>query len=298
MSIKAIIQKTIPTSLLNIFRNYRFKNNDYYKRIGRLNVKNSGVSDDNTPFVELDNGRIFFGYFPTPDQRYFYNHILEGDIKLRLEEDCINVAFDIVMRYLGPESSQDYISQGKYYDFAVGDTVVEVGAFMGYYAMRAAELVGTTGKVIAIEAVEENLRLLNKNVSANAFNNIIVIPKAAWKSAGTLPFYRQARQQASAISATVNAQEEFHVACDTIDNILRGLDATNASFLRIQVNGAEREVLSGMTETLRQGPKLLIAAIYQGQSWGEIRSLLEKNNYSTLIKSGNILAVQQGLKNE
>lgn len=300
MNMKRIIQKIIPAPLLNMIRAYRFQTNPYYKRINTLAVRKSGISEDGTPFVELNTGRIFYGYLPSPEQRYFYTHMLKGDIKARLQEDCINVAFDIVMRYLGPESSSDYVNQGKYYDFSTGDTVVEVGAFMGYYAMRAAELVGASGKVIAVEAVEENLRLLNKNISANAIKNITVVPKAAWKSTGTLTFYRHARQQASAISTTVNAQEEFHVACETIDNILEGLGVTHASFIRIQVNGAEREVLSGMTEILKHGPNLLIAAIYQRdgkKSWIEINAILEKNKYSTIVQGGNIFAVRQSEKN-
>lgn len=273
---------------------FRLRKNIYYKRICELKIKQSGISPDGIPFVELDNGRIFYGYPPTASQRHFYRYFLERKSKANLKEECINVASDIVIRYLGPESPDDYIKRGKFYDFSLGDTVVEVGAYVGYYAIRAAELVGETGRVIAIEAVDENLQLLIKNIEANSFRNIIIVPKAAWKSKGSLKFYRQTRQQASAIPTMISVKEEFNVPCDTVDNILKDLEIICADFVRIQVNGAEREVLLGMSETLAHYPKLLIAAIYEkdGQkSWTDIKPLLENSGYTIQVQGGSIFAL-------
>jgi FkbM family methyltransferase len=143
--------------------------------------------------------------------------------------------------------------------------------------------------------VEENFQLLRKNVEANGFQNVIIVPKAAWKSPGSLKFYRNARQQASAISTVVTVQEEFDVPCDTIDNILKNAKIEKADFVRIQVNGVEREALLGMSETLKQNPTLLIAAIYERDgtaSWTEIKTTLESHGYTTQIGRGNILAVK------
>jgi FkbM family methyltransferase len=241
----------------------------------------------------LKNGRVFYGYFPSTAQVYFYRYFLGNRQKPLLIEDAVNVAYDIAVRYLGPKSPNDYINQGKYYGFLPGDTIAEVGAFMGYYAIRAAEIVGPMGKVIAVEAVEENLQLLRKNVEANFPENIIIVPKAAWESAGHLKFFRTTRQQASAISSVVNVEEEFSVACDTVDNILKSAGIDQVKFVRVQVNGAEREVLSGMNETLKSFPKLLVAAIYERggrESWVEIKSLLENRGYTVLVSGANVFA--------
>ncbi|MCC7117872.1 MAG: FkbM family methyltransferase [Anaerolineales bacterium] len=291
---KKFIKKLTPSFLLDLITAYLFQRNSNYTRLKELDIKRSGTSADGYPFVELSNGRIFYGYFPSPAQKLYYRYWLNRVVKRNLQEDSLNVAVDIILRYLGPASPERYIENGKYYDFAPGDLVVEVGAFMGYYAMRAAELVGTAGKVIAIEAVEENVQLIRKNIEANSIKNITLIPLAAWKAKEELKFYRTTRQQASAVANVVASLEEFKVPSDTIDNILSDLGSLVPSFIRIQVNGAEQEVLLGMQNTLKQGPKLLIAAIYQRSnqaSWIHVQKFLQDNHYSSVVKDGNVFAV-------
>ncbi len=295
--LKKIFAGIIPNWIMDILSAYQLRKNPYYQRIENLQIIRSGLSDDHIPFVELLNGRVFYGYLPTAPQIAYYKHFLDKQIKKKLNKECINVAFDIAVRYLGPESQTDFLNHGKFYGFRKGDTVVEVGAYIGYYVMRVAELVGEGGRVVAIEAVEENLQLLRKNIEANGFKHVIIVPKAAWNSEGSLRFYRNTRQQASAMSTVVNAQEEFDVHCDSIDNILKNADIAKVDFIRIQVNGVEREVLLGMPELLKQNPTLLVAAIYERdgkKSWMEIKTTLESYGYTTQIGMGNILAVKTG----
>jgi FkbM family methyltransferase len=159
--------------------------------------------------------------------------------------------------------------------------------------MRAAELVGKSGLVVAIEAVDENIQILKKNVEANSSLNIKIVPKAAWKEAGTLKFFRISHQQATAIHQSSKKREEIVVPCDTVDNILKSLKIKRPDFVRLQVNRAEIEVLKGMPKTLSQFPKLLIAAIYKisgEKSWKKTESLLRNKGYETLNECGNVFA--------
>ena len=263
------------------------------QRISELPINKSGISTEGIPFVELNSGRIFYGYPPTPRQRYFYRIFIDRNTKVRLKEECINVAWDIVKRYLEPTSREEYLGQGKFYGFKAGNIVVEVGAYIGYFTMRASELVGRSGRVVAIEAINDNFELLKKNVEANSLENVSIIPKGAWSSTCTLRFYRHNRQEASAIPTVVTSQNEISVPCDTVDNILKSLDINKLDFVRIQVNGAEKEVLNGMTEILKHFPKLLIAANYKinrQKSWMEIERFLKCKGYSTLVEGGNVFA--------
>jgi protein-L-isoaspartate O-methyltransferase len=45
-----------------------------------------------------------------------------------------------------------------------GDCVVDIGANIGYYALMEARLVGSYGKVYAIEPVSYNFQLLENNI--------------------------------------------------------------------------------------------------------------------------------------
>jgi FkbM family methyltransferase len=63
-------------------------------------------------------------------------------------------------------------------------TFVEVGAHVGYYAVRMAPLYK---QVIAIEPNPQNLECLRKNIELNGLTNVQVIPVACGEGEGTLP---------------------------------------------------------------------------------------------------------------
>src|SRR5690606_34858412 len=53
-----------------------------------------------------------------------------------------------------------------------GDVVLDVGANIGFHTLYFAELVGTSGKVFAIEPIDINFNALTVNCNLNNFSNI------------------------------------------------------------------------------------------------------------------------------
>ena len=53
--------------------------------------------------------------------------------------------------------------------------VLDFGAREGYFAMPAADIVGSEGKVIAVEQNESSLKNLSENISKNNYSNIEII---------------------------------------------------------------------------------------------------------------------------
>jgi hypothetical protein len=60
-----------------------------------------------------------------------------------------------------------------------GMVVWNVGANVGFHAMCAARAVGASGRVVAVEALFENARLIQRSALANTFANVTVLPLAA-----------------------------------------------------------------------------------------------------------------------
>jgi FkbM family methyltransferase len=60
-----------------------------------------------------------------------------------------------------------------------GNAFVDVGANIGYYSCLAAQLVGPTGRVFAVEAYEPNVKLLLANRALGHFDTIEVCPFGA-----------------------------------------------------------------------------------------------------------------------
>jgi len=291
MVIKDVIARILPPSIKDLYGAY--KQQTITKRLFSLPISDAGVSEEGIPFVKLENGLIFYGYTPKRIEKYIYKYFLNKKIKATLPEITIAVALDILRRYIGPES--DPVKHGKYYDLRKGSTIVECGAYIGYYAMRAAEIVGKHGRVVAIEPVKENLRLLSMNVEKNSFQNITIVPKGVWKEKTVQNILMIEKQRASLISEVIGpCNNSIEIECDTIDNILQSLDLIDQiDFIRIQINGAEIEALRGMVHTLNYSPKLLIAASHlrDGRpSYEKVISILNKNGYSTRRERGNVFA--------
>jgi hypothetical protein len=76
----------------------------------------------------------------------------------------------------------------RFYRLREGDVVIDVGAHVGMFTIKAAMSVGEKGKVVAVEPVEENLRLLRKNVELHELNNVVIIGKACSREGGRAIF--------------------------------------------------------------------------------------------------------------
>src|SRR5579863_851790 len=66
-----------------------------------------------------------------------------------------------------------------------GDLFVDIGAHIGYYALRAARVVGPTGCVLAFEPDPDNFELLVKNARDNGIVNVRPVPLALTDGAGS-----------------------------------------------------------------------------------------------------------------
>lgn len=284
----SLLKKITPVYLKAWKRNKE----EYYRRISELKITKSGI-EDGIPYVKLENGKKFYSHFPDDVQRVLYRKFLPETIKQKLIEDAVNVALDIIKRYYGPKDEKKAHDEGKYYDLKLGDVVVEAGAFIGFYVMRAAELVGETGKVIAIEAVPENFEIMKRNVEANGLKNVILINKAVWNTSAKIKFYREGKQVGSITQEVVSTDKFIEVQADTIDEMLKEKSISKIDFIRIQLNGVELEALEGMNETLKHQPKVLVAGIYTKNGVPVqtlLKDYLDKKGFKIQIWGGSVFA--------
>ena len=149
------------------------------------------------------------------------------------------------------------------------------------YAIQIARKVGKSGKIIAIEAMKNNFEILKKNIETNNVKNIVAINKAIWHEHGTLQFYSTTKQANSAVKSLINNVKTINVESETIDNIVKNNNLTKVDFIRIQVNGAEKNALLGMEETFKLKPKLIVTIQHEDKS--EIINMIEAKGYKTEI---------------
>lgn len=135
---------------------------------------------------------------------------------------------------------------------APGDVFVDVGANTGYFTLLAAQLVSDTGKVIAVEALPAIFSVLQQNVERNGAHNVRAVNCAAWNCEQMIPIYTDTEDlpgQTTVISTWADRyhlQTQARVAAAPLSAILKAEEIKGARLIKIDVEGAEWQVVSGM----------------------------------------------------
>jgi len=141
--------------------------------------------------------------------------------------------------------------EGDVHDFIVdnlkrGDVFVDVGANIGYYTILASRLVGTGGRVFAVEPVPQTVKVLKFNIKLNGLRNVTVVDKVAWNSCCKLKM-KIAFGEFGRASFFHNGVE-VDVDAIPLDEVL--VNVPKIKLIKIDVEGAEYEVLQGLRRTL------------------------------------------------
>lgn len=167
-----------------------------------------------------------------------------------------------------------------------GNIVIDVGAHVGMFTVKAAKLVGDSGLVVAIEPEPRTLALLQRNIESHGLTNVKVISKAIYNEKMTVRLYLQ--DLSGHHSLCRRSGDYIEVEADSLDNIISKLGLDRVDFVKIDVEGAELEILRGAEKVLASpGIKLSIASYHvlpdgQPQLPG-IVSYLESRQFRTQV---------------
>ena len=133
-----------------------------------------------------------------------------------------------------------------------GMIVVDVGANIGYHSIFLATLVGQNGRVYAIEPGRDNFAYLKKNVQFSTMENIKVFPCAAGVERRQREFHLHRRSTLHSFHASIGSYETVEVQEVLLDEVVN----EPVDFVKIDVEGAEIEVLTGMNQMLRSNQEI------------------------------------------
>ncbi|HZQ98238.1 MAG TPA: FkbM family methyltransferase [Chloroflexota bacterium] len=148
---------------------------------------------------------------------------------------------------------------------APGQTVVDVGANVGYFSVLLAHLVGPAGRVHAFEPLEGNVRLLTASLRENGFAGRVVVHRAA---VGAAPGWGDVVVALSHTSAGtyLDAGRGGPPAGHAVQRVpvvsLDGADLPPpVRFVKVDAEGAELLVLHGARGLLRRDRPTLLCEI-------------------------------------
>jgi FkbM family methyltransferase len=153
--------------------------------------------------------------------------------------------------FLFPSLTEPYATTKEYLDFAdlrPGQTVLDIGAYAGVTSIIFAKLVGPTGHVYAFEADGANYECARINVEmaekALGIRNITLFHKAIWSHNRGLRFSSEGAMGSSAVEFTGGGRgKEVRVSSTTIEEFLSEAAIEHVDFIKMDIEGAETEVL-------------------------------------------------------
>jgi FkbM family methyltransferase len=164
---------------------------------------------------------------------------------------------------LGKRPAEERFLEGLAFQ---GQTVFDVGGYEGIFTLFFARRVGPTGRLVTFEPNPYNSARIAENVRLNGFENVEIHTVALGAVPCRMPLVFPADEAArgslvSDIQDTIVREKHaatIDVDVETIDRLVaHGLPEPD--FVKMDVEGFERDVLEGMTATIaRRRPRLYI----------------------------------------
>lgn len=144
-----------------------------------------------------------------------------------------------------------------------GDTAIDIGANLGYYARPLSELVGARGKVYAVEPVAPIRKVLSRNIRSCA--NVEILPFALGTEDKPVVMGNDSVRAAGYFGTGRNFVNEAgtHAAVEFTAEMRRGsrlfADLPHIDFIKCDIEGYETVVMEEMRPLLeRHRPTVLI----------------------------------------
>ena len=175
-----------------------------------------------------------------------------------------------------------------------GDVVFECGTHHGLTAMLLSKWVGAAGKIVTFEINSKNAEIARKNIELNKIDNVILEEKGLGSQKSTLKIFDKSNASVTPsnllslgwLKNFIYGTNEAEII--TLDDYAKA-QSIMPTFLKIDVEGYEGEVLKGASEILKTRPKLEIEIHTEilsryNTSVKEIFELIESESYQMWVQ--------------
>lgn len=237
-------------------------------------------------------------------------HVQPFDLKLLVNDEEIAISYLFDLDLFSIKIMYSSLSQGRLYEpelchvlfraLKKGDTYLDVGAHVGYFAIIAAKLVGPEGRVVAFEPEGANLARLGEHIAMNKLANVTVVNKVVCDAVGPRTFYINRDNDGGhglwdvgrhSFNVKSAAQPQpIEIEATTLDATAAALGTAAIKVLKIDTEGGEHQILEGAAKTIeRQAIPFVICELNEfglnqlGSSQSALRSYMKARGYDTFV---------------
>lgn len=210
-------------------------------------IKYSGIN------VNIEHYSGFDNYYK--DNQKAFDEIFE-----RLSDEESKTIFQRLVDFrlnhnLSALNTFKYNTEGQYFEPFLqlkeeGETFVDVGGYDGYTSLQFIRHCPKYSKIFIFEPENENIVIAQNKLAKS--ENVFYCEIAASDKRGKVGFKKDGW------SSKVSDNESFLVETDTIDHII----CTPVSYIKMDVEGSERFVIRGSSETIKKCHPCLAISIY------------------------------------
>ena len=232
------------------------RNYDAYLLPRLVDAESTRVTEESVT-VTLPNDRQFWGDRST-GKYYLIHHILKPFLRAKIDGDCYKLAYDVQKRY--------FIDRLPWYFPDHDGVLIEGGCFTGLKAIGWADTLPHVKKIVAVEMGSHNAELLKKNIETNGLcERIKGVHAGLWSHSGVGEeshdfSTRHFLLETDRWSRHLKVKQE--VPLTTLDDLIESEELEVVDYINIQVNGAETEVIQGLSKHLDRVKVIDIAAYY------------------------------------
>lgn len=141
-----------------------------------------------------------------------------------------------------------------------GMTFVDVGANKGDFSLLGSALVGATGKVLSFEPEPNNCYWIRRSIELNGYNNIQLFELALGDTNGDAQLYLARKSGWHTLIPHQRGRDAgtLTVKKRTLDACLQEIHLDQVDMIKVDVEGAELQVLRGARRTLCNNRQIVL----------------------------------------
>jgi FkbM family methyltransferase len=208
----------------------------------------------------------------------------------RVHDEIVRIDPDV--RHLVPHEPEPELFHGLRRAIRPGDVVLDVGAFLGVYAILAARWSGGDGRVVAFEPTPASAAIARRHCAWNGpqAERIEIVEAAVSDRPARATLYEYGAQSMPFVNSLAPAVDAYgdaeprDVRVLTIDEACeeRGIVP---SVVRMDVQGAEVHALRGAARVIARSPRLVMIVEMHPQCWPAF-GITEQDARSTIADLG------------